>query len=92
MNIIIQHINNGINKKNKPIIIIPKKYVKKANKRNKIRRQIRYILQNYKIKNLIIKYLEFNEKPKFTEINNILNNFLKKLPKKTSILFFLFII
>jgi ribonuclease P protein component len=65
-----------IDKKN--IIIIPKKNIKQANKRNKIRRQIRAILTKNKEmlnKRIIIKYLDKNEKPIFKELeDSILTN------------------
>jgi len=65
-----------IDKKN--IIIISKKNIKQANKRNKIRRQIRAILTKNKEmlnKRIIIKYLDKNEKPIFKELeDSILTN------------------
>ena len=64
--------------KEKVAIIIPKKNIKLANKRNKIRRQIRAILHKNKLifnKKLIIKYLEKNQKTEFKELEKtILTN------------------
>lgn len=64
--------------KKKVAIIIPKKNIKLANKRNKIRRQIRAILYKNRLffsKKLIIKYLEKNQKTEFKELEKtILTN------------------
>ena len=58
--------------KDKPIIIIPKKKVKKACLRNKIRRQIKVILHQNGITNCIIKYNDNNSKPNFNKLNSVL--------------------
>lgn len=58
--------------KNKSVIIIPKKKVKKACLRNKIRRQIKVILHQNGIKNCIIKYNDNNNKPNFNKLNSTL--------------------
>ena len=78
MNIIVKKINSSLNKKNKPIIIIPKKYVKKATNRNRIRRQIRAILQKQHLKNVIIKYFFFFFLLSFQELKKYLENTLLK--------------
>ncbi len=58
-----------VNKRNKPTIIIPKKNVKTAVRRNKIRRQIRAILmQNKKKSNFIVKYFGKDSTPKFEDL------------------------
>ena len=76
-----KHNNLSKNKiSKKPIIIIPKKNVKLANKRNKIRRQIRAILQQSRCfkERIIVKYLEKNFKPDFQELKQeILSGILK---------------
>ena len=78
MNIIVKKINSSLNKKNKPIIIIPKKYVKKATNRNRIRRQIRAILQKQHLKNVIIKYFCKEDLLSFQELKKYLENTLLK--------------
>lgn len=71
-------ISTKKNFKEKAAIIIPKKNIKLASKRNKIRRQIRAILHKNKLifnKKLIIKYLEKNQKTEFKELEKtILTN------------------
>ena len=75
-------IKNLIVKKNtkskidKNIISIPKKIVKKANKRNKIRRQIKAILREKNVKNMFIQYVDLDEKPIFKTIKE---EILKKI-------------
>ena len=65
--------------KNKPIIIIPKKKVKKAYLRNKIRRQIRVILRQNDIKNCVVKYNDNDNRPNFNTLNSVLKTiFLTK--------------
>ena len=78
MNIIVKKTNNSLNKKNKPIIIIPKKYVKKATNRNRIRRQIRAILKEQHLKDVIIKYLCKEDLLSFQELKKYLENTLLK--------------
>ena len=78
MNIIVKKTNNSLNKKNKPIIIIPKKYVKKATNRNRIRRQIRAILQKQHLKDIIIKYFCKEDLLSFQELKKYLENTLLK--------------
>ena len=78
MNIIVKKTNNSLNKKNKPIIVIPKKYVKKATNRNKIRRQIRAILQKQHLKDVIIKYFCKEDLLSFQELKKYLENTLLK--------------
>lgn len=78
MNIIVKKTNNSLNKKNKPIIIIPKKYVKKATNRNRIRRQIRAILQKQHLKDVIIKYFCKEDLLSFQELKKYLENTLLK--------------
>ncbi len=63
-----EKMGEGINKNNRNKIVIPKKIVKKACCRNKIRRQIRAILHEMGIKNHLVKYKENNSKPKFSEL------------------------
>ena len=61
------------NKKTKKhIIIIPKKCVKLACRRNKIRRQIRAILQSLKAEPKFIKYLDREQKPRFKEVKSVI--------------------
>lgn len=65
--------NQLLDKKN--IVIIPKKNIKQANKRNKIRRQIRAILAKNKEmlnKRIIVKYLDKNEKPIFKKLEDFI--------------------
>ena len=72
-------------KKNNFIIVVPKKNVKLANKRNKIRRQIRAILLEKKIffdKKIIIKYLEQNESPNFQKLKDCILTNIKKIKFK----------
>ena len=68
----VSHKSNCNNKKiNRPIIIIPKKNVKLANKRNKIRRQIRAIIHDTGLvfdKKILIKYLDKNIVPDYKEL------------------------
>ena len=78
MNIIVKKTNNSLNKKNKPIIIIPKKYVKKATNRNRIRRQIRAILKEQHLKDVIIKYFCKEDLLSFQELKKYLENTLLK--------------
>lgn len=64
-------------KKSRNKIVIPKKNVKKACCRNKIRRQIRAILHEKNIKNCFIKYDEKNNsKPKFDELKQAITTLL----------------
>ena len=63
--------SNDTKKINRPIIIIPKKNVKLANKRNKIRRQIRAIIRDAGLafdKKILIKYLDKNIIPDYKEL------------------------
>lgn len=78
MNIIVKKTNNSLNKKNRPIIIIPKKYVKKATNRNRIRRQIRAILKEQHLKDVIIKYFCKEDLLSFQELKKYLENTLLK--------------
>ena len=68
----VSHKSSSNNKKiNRPIIIIPKKNVKLANKRNKIRRQIRAIIRDAGLvfdKKILIKYLDNNIVPDYKEL------------------------
>ena len=66
MKIIIE--NNYKTKKN--IIIIPKKNVKLACRRNKIRRQIRAILYSLNKEAAFIKYLDKEQRPTFKSIKS----------------------
>ena len=59
------------------IIIIPKRIVKKTNKRNKIRRQIRAIMRDNNINKYFVKYAEQNVL-NFNEIKQIINDFIAK--------------
>lgn len=64
-------LSSDTKKTNRPIIIIPKKNVKLANKRNKIRRQIRAIIRNTGLafdKKILIKYLDKNIIPDYKEL------------------------
>ena len=66
-----RNISSNNRARKKAIIIIPKKNIKLANKRNKIRRQIRAILHKNKLvydKELMIKYFEKLQKPEFKEL------------------------
>lgn len=72
-------VNSEQVEKNKNcIIIIPKKNVRLASKRNKIRRQIRAIVRSLKVdvrKKIVIKYFDQNIQPNFQELKNtILTN------------------
>ena len=51
------------------IIIIPKRCVKLACHRNKIRRQIKTILQATETKKKVVKYFDKEQKPLFKEVN-----------------------
>ena len=68
----VSHKSSSDTKKtNRPIIIIPKKNVKLANKRNKIRRQIRAIIRDTGLafdKKILIKYLDNNIIPDYKEL------------------------
>ena len=71
----IRRIDNKHGDVRKHIIIIPKKNVKKACWRNKLRRQIRAILREKRdiVKNPIcIKYLDKNMKPNFLVLRQTL--------------------
>ena len=63
-------------------IIIPKRYIKKAVDRNKIRRQIRSIVKEFFIDSCLIKYFDYNIVSFYelrTEIINIINSNNKKI-------------
>ena len=54
-------------------VIVPKKFVKKAHSRNKIRRQIRHIIRiqgltEMRDKKLCVIYQDTNQKPQFQEL------------------------
>ncbi|MBQ7536790.1 MAG: ribonuclease P protein component [Rickettsiales bacterium] len=55
-------------------IIVPKRFVKKAHDRNKIRRQIRHIIRMHTLiaiqdKKMCVIYQDINQKPSFQELS-----------------------
>ena len=79
MDIIVKN-NTKYSKKN-VIISVPKRYIKKAHQRNKIKRQIRVILRDSLVKNnknLFIQYV-CSDMPVFLELKSILDEKLNKL-------------
>lgn len=78
LDIDLKFIKSLRNKSEKPIIIVPKKVVKLAVNRNKIKRQIRNILQLKQIKKCIVKYKTKENKPNFNELKDIINSKIEK--------------
>ena len=69
--------NRKSNYKNKNIlIIIPKKFIKKAVDRNKLRRRIKAILHQYKINSCVVKYFH-NEVKNYQEIKTIIEEYIR---------------
>ena len=69
------------NKSAKPKIIIPKKNVKFAVNRNKIKRQIRAILALNNIYEGCIIYRDENTSPNFAELNTTIKNIFNSFKK-----------
>ena len=65
------------NKSGKPKIIVPKKNVKLAVNRNKIKRQIKSILCSNKIKAGCIIYRDKNIHPDFTDLKRSIQHYIR---------------
>ena len=70
------------NKESKNIIIVPKKFIKRAVDRNKIRRRIRAILHQKNISGCIIKYF-CNEMQSYNIIASTINSKVEYLTHKS---------
>ena len=68
--------SNGNNKEKQILIIIPKKFIKKAVDRNKLRRRIKAILHQYKINSCVVKYFH-NEVKNYQEIKTIIEEYIR---------------
>ena len=69
-------------------VIVPKRFVKKAHSRNKIRRQIKYVIRTKALKairdkKLCVIYQDQNQTPSFQELTNAIiaeyNCYISKL-------------
>ena len=67
---------NGNNKEKQILIIIPKKFIKRAVDRNKLRRRIKAILHQYKINSCVVKYFH-NEVKTYQEIKTIIEEHIR---------------
>ena len=68
--------SNCNNKKKQILIIIPKKFIKRAVDRNKLRRRIKAILHQYKINSCVVKYFH-NEVKTYQEIKTIIEECIR---------------
>ena len=68
--------SNGNNKEKQILIIIPKKFIKRAVDRNKLRRRIKAILHQYKINSCVVKYFH-NEVKNYQEIKTIIEEYIR---------------
>ena len=68
--------SNGNNKEKQILIIVPKKFIKRAVDRNKLRRRIKAILHQYKINSCVVKYF-YNEVKTYQEIKTIIEEHIR---------------
>ena len=68
--------SNGNNKEKQILIIVPKKFIKRAVDRNKLRRRIKTILHQYKINSCVVKYF-YNEVKTYQEIKTIIEECIR---------------
>ena len=63
-------------KKKQILIIVPKKFIKRAIDSNKLRRRIKTILHQYKINSCVVKYF-YNEVKTYQEIKTIIEECIR---------------